>query len=64
MKTSAGYVGTDTEEDISDWFTKEDFKKYTGEVSTIEEPNFFVELEQAAIKQQGFEWAIEEVEEE
>jgi len=62
MKTSAGYVGTDTEEDITEYFTEDDYKKYSGETSTKDGPKFFDDLLEQAIQQQNFEWCIEKVE--
>ncbi len=62
LKTSAGYVGTNTEEDISDWFSDDDYKIFMGEKKDTK--GLFADLQEAAIQQQGFEWGIELKEEE
>ncbi len=58
LTTNSGYVGTDTKEEITDWFTDEDYKEYIGEI-TVENSNLFDELLGQAIEQQRFEWGIE-----
>lgn len=56
LKASCGWVGCDAEEDITDWFSENDYKRY-------ENGENLTELDIAAQELVNFEWYIEKIDE-